>query len=127
MRCRVNVFNCHPDNDIGNLVTEPLSSNGRPIRFRYSGFQWHATITLTLTLAFSVFSVQISTAIIEIGVFCVIVQGCYMQDSWADTKISICHPPPPLREHEIRFNRGPVIASNKCDSIQHLRYSVTVS
>jgi hypothetical protein len=44
MRCRVNVFICHPDSDTGNLVTEPLSSNGRPPRFRYSGFQRHATI-----------------------------------------------------------------------------------
>jgi hypothetical protein len=36
MRCRVNVFNCHLDNDTGNLVTEPLSRNGRPLRFRYN-------------------------------------------------------------------------------------------
>jgi hypothetical protein len=35
---------CHPDNDTGNLVTELLSSNGRLLRFRYSGFQWHATL-----------------------------------------------------------------------------------
>jgi hypothetical protein len=44
MRCRVNVFNCHPDSDTGNLVTKPLSSNGRPLRFRYSGFQGQATL-----------------------------------------------------------------------------------
>jgi hypothetical protein len=37
-RCHVNVFNCHPDNDTGNVVTEPLSSNGRPLWFRYSDF-----------------------------------------------------------------------------------------
>jgi hypothetical protein len=43
MRCRVNVF-VPPDNDTGNLVTEPESSNGRPLRFRYSGFQRHATL-----------------------------------------------------------------------------------
>jgi hypothetical protein len=30
---------CHPDNDTGNLVTEALSSNGRPLWFRYSDFQ----------------------------------------------------------------------------------------
>jgi hypothetical protein len=36
MRCRVNVFNCHLDNDTGNLVTEPLSRNGRQLRFRYN-------------------------------------------------------------------------------------------
>jgi hypothetical protein len=35
---------CQPDNDTVNRVTEPLSSNGRPLRFRYSGFQRHATI-----------------------------------------------------------------------------------
>jgi hypothetical protein len=29
---------CHPDNDAGNLLTEPLSSNGQPLRF-----QQHAT------------------------------------------------------------------------------------
>jgi hypothetical protein len=44
MRRRANAFNCHPDNDTGNLGTEPLSSNGRPLGFRYSGFQRHATI-----------------------------------------------------------------------------------
>jgi hypothetical protein len=36
MRCRVNVLNCHLDNDTGNLVTEPLSRNGRLLRFRYN-------------------------------------------------------------------------------------------
>jgi hypothetical protein len=35
---------CHPDNDTGNLVTEPLSSNGRPLRFIYSSFQQHLTL-----------------------------------------------------------------------------------
>jgi hypothetical protein len=30
------VYNCHLDNDTENLVTEPLSSNGRPLRFRYN-------------------------------------------------------------------------------------------
>jgi hypothetical protein len=39
MRCRVNTFNCHPDNNTGNLVTEPLSSNGRLL-----WFQRHATL-----------------------------------------------------------------------------------
>jgi hypothetical protein len=33
---RERVYNCHLDNDTGNLVTEQLSSNGRPLRFRYS-------------------------------------------------------------------------------------------
>jgi hypothetical protein len=35
---------CHPDSDTGNLVTEPLSSNGWQLRFKYSGFQRYATI-----------------------------------------------------------------------------------
>jgi hypothetical protein len=36
MRCCVNVFNCHLDNDTGNLLTEPLSRNGQPLRYRYN-------------------------------------------------------------------------------------------
>jgi hypothetical protein len=45
---RERVYNYHPDNDTGNLVTEPLSSNGRPLRFIYSGFQAaHHNIPLT--------------------------------------------------------------------------------
>jgi hypothetical protein len=34
---------CHPDNDTGNLVTEPLSSNRRPLQFGYSFFQRYTT------------------------------------------------------------------------------------
>jgi hypothetical protein len=30
------VYNCHLDNGKENLVTEPLSRNGRPLRFRYN-------------------------------------------------------------------------------------------
>jgi hypothetical protein len=30
------VYNCHLDNDTENLVTEPLSRNGRLLRFRYN-------------------------------------------------------------------------------------------
>jgi hypothetical protein len=41
---------CRPDSDTGNLVTEPLSSNGRPLRFRYSGFQRHATMCITVRI-----------------------------------------------------------------------------
>jgi hypothetical protein len=45
MRCRVNTFNCHSDNDTGNLVTEPLSSNGWQLWFRYNlAFRLYATI-----------------------------------------------------------------------------------
>jgi hypothetical protein len=51
MRCRVKVFNCHPDEDTRNLATEPLSSNGRPLRLRYSGFQRHDTILHKNTLS----------------------------------------------------------------------------
>jgi hypothetical protein len=57
MRCCVNVFNCHPDNDTGNLVTEPLSSNGRPLRFRYSGFQRQATIHFLSLYSYIIISV----------------------------------------------------------------------
>jgi hypothetical protein len=39
MHCRVNAFNCHPENDTGNLVSEPLPSSGRLIWFQYFGFQ----------------------------------------------------------------------------------------
>jgi hypothetical protein len=39
MRCRVNAFNCHSVNDTGDLVTEPLSSNGRLLWFQDFGFQ----------------------------------------------------------------------------------------
>jgi hypothetical protein len=30
------VYNCHLDNNTEKLVTEPLSRNGRPPRFRYN-------------------------------------------------------------------------------------------
>jgi hypothetical protein len=38
------VYSCHLDNDTENLVTEPLSRNGRQLRLRYSGFRLHAKI-----------------------------------------------------------------------------------
>jgi hypothetical protein len=42
---RDRIYNFRPDNDTGNLVTEPLSSNGRPLRFRYNpAFRRYATI-----------------------------------------------------------------------------------
>jgi hypothetical protein len=44
------MFNCHPDNDTGNLVTEPLSRSGRQLRFRYFGSQRHATLCFGLCL-----------------------------------------------------------------------------
>jgi hypothetical protein len=44
---RERVYNCHPDNDTGNLVTEPLSNNGRPLRFRYNpAFRRYAIVSL---------------------------------------------------------------------------------
>jgi hypothetical protein len=36
---------CHTDNDTGNLLTEPLSSNGRQLRFRYSGTPQYLTVS----------------------------------------------------------------------------------
>jgi hypothetical protein len=38
------IYSCHLDNDTENLVTEPLSRNGRSLWFWYSGFRLHATI-----------------------------------------------------------------------------------
>jgi hypothetical protein len=41
---------CHPDSDTGNLVTKPLSSNGRPLSFRYPGFQTARHIILDINV-----------------------------------------------------------------------------
>jgi hypothetical protein len=47
---RERVYNCLPDNNTGNLVTEPLSRNGRYLRFRYNThFRRYATILSTWT------------------------------------------------------------------------------
>jgi hypothetical protein len=41
---------CHQENDTGNLVTEPLSSNGRLLWFQFSGFQAARHIAPSLAL-----------------------------------------------------------------------------